>query len=103
MKKFILFFLAGTLAISLVSCKKKYTCTCNTNYTFKNSGGGLTTIIIPAKNETYSQKMTEKQARAACRHEATTIESNFQNGITGSGYYSLQDGESIDTSCGLTL
>jgi hypothetical protein len=104
MKKLILLFLAGTLILSISSCKKTYTCSCSTTYTFKNSNNnGYTTIIIPAEKKAYSRKMSEKKAKVACTHEGVAIQTNFENGITGNGYYSLDGGESIFTNCAITL
>lgn len=101
MKK-IIFPLFGII-VFLSSCKKTYTCTCNTSFTFKNSGGGYTNIIVPGSKTAYSQKMSKKQAVEACRHEQTAIQTNFTNGITGNGSSPLLTGESVDTSCGINL
>ena len=70
--------------LSLVSCKKSYTCDCTT----------VTTAVDPKypsviRNEStsmpYSEKMTEKQAKATCDHQAESIKSTYNNSFTGNG------------------
>ena len=102
MKKSLLILLAGLL-FSLFSCKKTYTCNCNTSYTYKGSSGSYFTIIIPANKTPYSQKMNLKKANSACKHEQFAIQTNFTSAITDNGKYPLTTGESIVASCAITL
>ncbi|MCD6017547.1 MAG: hypothetical protein K0S53_668 [Bacteroidetes bacterium] len=48
------------IASSLPSCKKQYTCECTTMYSISGQSSTETT------GDTYSEKMKEKQADAAC-------------------------------------
>jgi hypothetical protein len=100
--KINLLLLLCPLLLSITSCKKTYTCTCNTDYTFKNTNGSYTSVVIPANGPAYTEKMKEKKAKAACQHEQTAIQTNFTNGITESGKYPLVTGESIVTKCAIT-
>ena len=92
------------IAIScLVSCKKTYTCECYTTFTYQQRGaitGQNYTQIIPGNKEAYTQKMTEKQAKAACSHEAKAVETDFANNVSNNGTFPLANG-SPTTSCGL--
>lgn len=99
--KLNLILILSPILISFASCKKNYTCNCNTSYTFQNTSGGFTNIIIPANGTSYNEKMTEKKAKAACMHEQASIRTDFTNGITGNGQYSLVLGESVVTSCSI--
>ncbi|MBA2613117.1 MAG: hypothetical protein H0U95_14200 [Bacteroidetes bacterium] len=103
MIKSLLLFYAFVISFSFSSCKKNYTCDCNTNSTLKTSNGDFVSIISPGSKTPYTEKMSKKQAIEACKHEQTSIQTNFTNGITGNGNSSLVAGESIVTSCNIIL
>lgn len=100
--KINLLLLLCPLLLSITSCKKTYTCNCNTTYTFKNTNGSFSSVVIPANGTAYNEKMKQKQAYAACKHEQTGIQTNFTNGITDNGRYPLVSGESIVSNCVIT-
>jgi len=76
---FLLFVLS-----SLVACKKSYTCNCTTTTTAKDPKyPSVITNVSEAKS--YSEKMTEKQAKSACSHQAETIKSTYDNSFTENG------------------
>lgn len=99
-----LLLLPGLALLALSSCKKTYTCECSTDFTYRSSSSGsLFTATYPGETTQYSEKMREKQAKAACAHEAPTIEKNFSNFITDNGKFPLKSGEKITTSCSIKL
>ena len=74
---FILLFFA---ALALGSCKKNYTCDCELINTYKGVAPDSSyTRRYKNSSTPYDKKMTEKQAKAACDHEAESILSNYQN------------------------
>jgi hypothetical protein len=81
------FFPIVILAASLSSCKKTYTCECKSTITFPGSltGGDSEDIKADAKKVSYSQKMSEKQAKATCEHEQETLKSTIHNTTTENG------------------
>jgi len=79
--------------------KKIYTCSCNTTLTYKNSPTSYATEIFPGDKSAMDQKLTKKQATAACAHQQTAIQTNLTNGWTDNGKYPLEPGESITTEC----
>lgn len=93
--------LLGVGIFCLASCKKIYTCECNTTVTYLTTSGSYHTEIIPGSKAAYTQKMTETQAKSACAHEVAAVQTDFGNGLTGNGNYVLQSGESISTDCAL--
>ena len=93
-----LFFLFITL-ICFSSCKKVYTCECNTTFTQKLSNGNFITEVIPGNKTPYSEKLSNSQAEAACEHEEVATETSFTNTMTDNGNQLLDPGESISTSC----
>jgi hypothetical protein len=96
MKFYVWIFLTGSV---LSSCKKIYTCECNTTVTlYSNTDKQFYTSVLPASKTPYSEKMREKQAMAACQHEQIATETNFTNAMTDNGRYPLGAGESISTS-----
>ncbi len=95
--------LAGLVMLLLSSCKKIYTCECTTNYTYKSSSGSLFTVAYPGETMEYSEKMKEKQAKAACAHEVPTIESDFTKFITDNGRVPMESGEKVVTDCSIKL
>ncbi|MBL7933767.1 MAG: hypothetical protein JNL60_17825 [Bacteroidia bacterium] len=97
--KYTFYFL---LTLSLCSCKKNYTCECNTTVTYYSSPDSrFYTIVIPGNKNRYSEKMSIKNAKSACEHEQVAVQTNFTNWLTNNGRYTLRAGESVQTSCGL--
>ena len=94
-------FLLPALLMLVCSCKKKYTCACETAYTYKNTSGSYSTTTFPGSNSSYSEKLSKKQATAACNHEGTAIQTNFTNAMTNEGHEPLGKGESIITTCNI--
>jgi hypothetical protein len=67
------------------------------------TSGGFNTKTYPGSKTPYSEKLTKNQAISACNHQKTGIETNFANGITANGKYTLVTGESIVTECSIKL
>ncbi len=84
------------LIMSVTSCKKTYTCECVTTSTY---GSGVAPSINKSTVKEYSAKMSEKQAQAACDHEAETIKSTFDNSFTENG--STSNFANVSTDCEL--
>ncbi len=78
-QKFYLVVLACVLV--LMSCKKTYTCECTLirNHTSHGSPDSTYTENYNGGSSAYGQKMTEKQAKAACKHEEQSILSNYES------------------------
>jgi hypothetical protein len=90
------------IGLLLPSCKKIYTCECNTTVTYYSySNKRFYTEVLPGSKTPYDKKLSNKQAKAACQHEETATQTNFTNWLTNNGAYSLIPGESVTTSCGL--
>ena len=70
MKKVLL--IAAVAGLSMVSCKKKYTCECTTTY------NGTTTT----SSGTSSEKMKKKDAEAECNKGDASITINGQTSST---------------------
>jgi hypothetical protein len=85
-----------------VSCKKTYQCTCTTSLTFKLSSGNYDTRLFPNTADSYSEKMTHKQAKASCEHQKEAVQKSFTSAYTTNGLFPLESGESILTECTLT-
>ncbi len=77
-KTTILFLFLAGLIIS--SCKKSYTCDCVlTNNHTGTAPDSTYTRNYKNASTAYDSKMTEKQAKAACDHEAESIISNYNS------------------------
>lgn len=97
-----LFLVVPVLCLLFSSCKKTYTCECYTSVTFYDpKSGRFYTEVIPSNKLTYNEKLTEKQATAACRHEEVTTQTSFVNWFTYNGNVPMVAGESVNSSCGL--
>jgi len=84
------------------SCKKTYTCECNTTITYYSSSyKQFYTVVEPGNKVAYDQKLSNKQAKAACQHEEIAVQTNYLNWFSSNGQYTLRQGESVSTSCGL--
>ena len=95
-------FLAVMLFICS-SCKKTYTCHCNTLLVYKTSSNVFRTENFSGGPEAYSKKLNKKQAQDACSHMEVTIETNITNWATDNGKYGFAPGESITTNCEIIL
>jgi hypothetical protein len=84
----------------LAACKKSYTCECSTSSVIRAGNSHIATINSGG-NVPFSQKMTKKQAKAACQHEQDAVQSDFINGIISSRNLELQSDESVITTCSL--
>ena len=99
MKK-VLFIL---LIISiLTSCKKKYTCDCNTIVKSSYNTSNSYSITLSADKQQYSEKMKKKQAESACEHQRNAIETNFKNNYKGTNSYQIVSGDVVVTTCSIT-
>jgi hypothetical protein len=87
------------IGLAMTSCKKEYTCNCITTDT---TGGGPA-LAVSNKSTAYSAKMTKKQAEAACKHEETAVQSNFESFGEAITVFSGDpvDMSGISTSCSL--
>src|SRR5688572_18757150 len=95
-------FVSLLLCMFLFSCKKTFTCECNTTVTYYSTRENrFFTIVIPGNKDPYGKKMTIKKAKSACEHEQVAVETNFKNWLTNNGAYTLRPGESVETSCGI--
>ncbi|WP_317899280.1 hypothetical protein [Aurantibacillus circumpalustris] len=94
----IIFVIFSSL-FCLCSCKKIYTCECNTTFTQRLKSGNFITEVIPGSKTPYTEKLTSSQAEAACEHEEVATQTNFTNTMTNNGSFPLYPGESISTSC----
>lgn len=90
------------LVLFAMSCKKNYQCTCTTTFVMKFSSGATDTRIFPNEVEAYSEKLSKKQAEAACSHQQQAVQSSITNAVTNNGLFPLQAGESLVTECVLT-
>jgi hypothetical protein len=80
MKKITL--LAAVIVVaSFTSCKKAYTCSCSTVFTY--STGSPDTYKDDAK--AYSKKMNKKTAQAACDEKKAAIDADYKNALTNNG------------------
>lgn len=80
------------------SCKKEYTCSCSTTMVGGSVFNGQGYFV--SKSEPMDSKMTEKQAKAVCAHEAEAIDETYKNIFTGNGTQSSQ-GWYTKTNCTL--
>lgn len=83
--KFLYIIAVSTLFFA--SCKKSYTCDCTSVTTFSAALTGSTPFVINSKSTSvaYSEKMSEKQAKSACDHEAISIKSSEDAYIVDQG------------------
>jgi len=83
---------------SLVSCRKQYTCNCTLTFTTNDNGTQYTSVYKNTAT-TYDEKMKEKQAKAACDHEATAMQSTFTGLFTNNGTMQQDPNISYNTVC----
>ena len=77
---------AVMLGLTLVSCKKSFSCSCKT--TVSTTGYSTSSEV----KESYSLKMKEKQAKAACDNTKEIVEQQSKD---------LNQGYNVSTSCEL--
>ncbi len=86
------------LAALVSSCKKRkeYSCYCITTafYNFSQYSYKSTTTKM-------TEKMTEKQAKSVCAHEAVNINATYNNFFTGNGNFANNSGITQETVCSL--
>lgn len=73
------------LLLIFASCKKNYTCNCITTETVVSKSNVTYVYKYNNTSSSYSKKMTESQAKAACQSEQDGIYQTYTNLITGSG------------------
>lgn len=98
MKKTFILPLVFT-ALAFGSCKKAYICDCVTTDRI-TSPTGTDVYTYPSKSTAYSEKMSKKQAEAACKHEEEAIHTSYENWWTTNGTNPDPD---ITTSTACTL
>lgn len=99
MKKTLFFLLA---CAGLLSCKKNYTCNCTTTtMAYNYSTGQLRPIVAEGDGVSYSQKLSKKNAEAACKHEEVAIQQSLYNAWTDNGYTIRRPDETVTTVCEL--
>jgi len=91
-------FVCGVLMFLLISCKKEHTCDCITTHV--DNASGAITKEIKSTSKVYSEKMTEKQAKAACNHEAEAVNSSYENYWSNNGAV-VDPSFSTSTNCQL--
>ncbi|MGZ3930546.1 MAG: hypothetical protein ACXVPQ_08325 [Bacteroidia bacterium] len=96
-KHYFIFCFASFL---FICCKKEYTCDCKITWTHFNGSNSVTTDW-PGTSESFTKKMTKKEAQSACDHEQSAILTNFMNAFTDNGNESLPEGEKFSSSCSL--
>ena len=95
-------FAAGLLVLSLTSCTKTYVCKCSSTVIYyNNNSGNLESETFPGETKSFSEKMTKKQAQAACANEATVIQTSLMNYTTDNGTFPLRPGEGTTTNCSI--
>lgn len=77
---------AAVAGLTLVSCKKSFSCSCKT--TVSTTGFSSSSEV----KEAYSLKMKEKQAKAACDNTKEILEKQSKD---------LNQGYNVSTSCEL--
>lgn len=86
-------------ALGLSSCKKNYTCDCVTTEN-KGRRGFVMNSTYKNTSTSYTEKMTKKQAKSACKHEEEAITSSYKNWRTENGTTADPDANA-STSCNL--
>jgi hypothetical protein len=99
MKKKSVLIIALALC-GLASCRKQYVCNCSLTFTTYDNGKQYTSVYKNTAS-TYNEKMKEKQARAACDHEAAAMQSTFTGLFTNNGTMQQDPNISYNTVCTL--
>jgi hypothetical protein len=68
------------IVATITSCRKKYNCYCSTTVV-----NGYINDFHVSRSKPMSEKMTKKQAKAVCDHEAESINDTYTNLFTNSG------------------
>jgi len=82
MKKIMI--MAVFASLTAASCKKSYTCNCTTTDR-DSSGSTVQTYTYKNSSTVYSEKMSKKQAEAACKHEEQAVHSTYSNWFSNNG------------------
>ena len=93
-------FLISIVVIAIISCKKTYTCDCETDTVISFMGSG-DSIYSKSKTVPYSEKMTAAQAKSACDHEASSIKTTEENAIKNQIPPGLGISTQVSTTCDL--
>lgn len=82
MKKIFLIVFSG-VAMVLACCGKKYTCECTLTYSDQGQS-----LISENDQAEYSERMTRKQAEAACASEQESLQTTSENLNTNNNTFS---------------
>ncbi len=93
-------FLISIVVLAIISCKKTYTCDCETD-TVISFMGPRDSIYTKSKTVPYSEKMTAAQAQSACDHEAASIKTTEENAIKSQIPPGLGIFTQVSTTCDL--
>lgn len=92
MKKLLIVFF-GFIVFS--SCKKEYNCNCVTTLVYVNSGN---TDSYYSSTKPISSKLTEKQAKAVCAREESSVNETYVDLASNNGNWNPPN-FSASTSC----
>lgn len=83
------------LGVIFGSCTKTYNCKCTTTVNYVPNGQD----IFKSEAKPMNEKMTAKQAKAVCDHEAKSVNATYVNVYTNNGTQSYQGVSNINTNC----
>lgn len=92
--------LISIVVLAIISCKKTYTCYCETDTVISSMGSG-DSIYSKSTTVPYSEKMTAAQAKSACDHEAASIKTTEENAIKSQIPPGLGISTQVSTTCDL--
>lgn len=95
-----IFSIAAIALISLASCKKKYYCDCQVQYSY-DTGSGMAVETWHDDGAAYSKKMYKKTAQSSCDAEKASIQKTFINVLTDNGNYPMEPTDILSTTCTL--
>jgi hypothetical protein len=64
------------MAVSLVSCKKQYTCRCTVSVYDYNQ---TVPHVFKSESAPIAEKMTQKQAEDVCQHQQAALNATYRN------------------------
>ncbi|MBL7933768.1 MAG: hypothetical protein JNL60_17830 [Bacteroidia bacterium] len=85
------------LPLIFVNCRKKYNCSCSTTITDQSYYNNAYHV---SETKPMNRKMTKKEAKAVCDHEADNINDTYTNLFTANGTQS-SGGLTVKTTCAL--
>lgn len=94
--KYIAYLMVGAALLSGCKKRKEYTCSCVTTVFY-----GFSQYSYRSTAEKMDKKLTEKQARSVCSHEAASIDKTYSNFLTGNGNFQNNTGFTQETACNL--